>query len=371
MYGSSEEVLGRWLTREGNERRRNLVVATKVRGKTGPGVNDVGLSRRHIVDSLERSLERLGCTSHIDLLQIHSPDPRTPLLETLRTLNDLVRSGKVHHIGLSNYPAWMVEKAIGLTERMGWERTYSRGRGRVLCVVCVVCVVLCCVRKLICGSTAIVSLQPQYSMLCRSTEWDIIPLALEEGLAVLPWSPLKVGHHHRARRTGTTFLAFSVNKLSLSRGSCQGGWLAGKRDLTREGPSAGSRVEWAQNAGWVEGNFDSFNTPYTWHVLDTVADVAAKTNKTSAQVSLRFVPPYTTLITPPGAHGGWIRWLLQKPGVTSVLVGARTEEQLRDNLGAVGWRLEKHHMDALDNVSEHPPLYPWQPIHDRAPPQLS
>lgn len=289
VYGSSEEVLGRWLTREGNERRRNLVVATKVRGKTGPGVNDVGLSRRHIVDSLERSLERLGCTSHIDLLQIHSPDPRTPLLETLRTLNDLVRSGKVHHIGLSNYPAWMVEKAIGLTERMGWE--------------------------------PIVSLQPQYSMLCRSTEWDIIPLALEEGLAVLPWSPLK------------------------------GGWLAGKRDLTREGPSAGSRVEWAQNAGWVEGNFDSFNTPYTWHVLDTVADVAAKTNKTPAQVSLR--------------------WLLQKPGVTSVLVGARTEEQLRDNLGAVGWRLEKHHMDALDNVSEHPPLYPWQPIHDRAPPQLS
>ncbi len=137
VYGSSEEVLGRWLTREGNERRRNLVVATKVRGKTGPGVNDVGLSRRHIVDSLERSLERLGRTSHIDLLQIHSPDPRTPLLETLRTLNDLVRSGKVHHIGLSNYPAWMAEKAIGLTERMGWERTFSRGRlrVRVLCVL--------------------------------------------------------------------------------------------------------------------------------------------------------------------------------------------------------------------------------------------
>lgn len=85
--------------------------------------------------------------------------------------------------------------------------------------------------------------------------------------------------------TDTTFLAF------LTSGSEQGGWLAGKKDLTREGPSAGSRVEWAQNAGWVEGNFDSFNTPYTWHVLDTVADVAAKTNKTPAQVSLRFVPP--------------------------------------------------------------------------------
>ncbi len=137
-------------------------------------------------------------------------------------------------------------------------------------------------------------------------------------------------------------------------------------------------MEWAQNAGWVEGNFDSFNTPYTWHVLDTVADVAAKTNKTPAQVSLRFVTPDTTRITTHGptplhlglTRDGWIRWLLQKPGVTSVLVGARTEEQLRDNLGAVGWRLEKHHMDALDNVSQHPPLYPWQPIHDRAPPQL-
>lgn len=101
-----------------------MVIGTKVRGSTGCGVNDVGLSRRHIIDSLEHSLERMG-TTHIDLLQIHSPDPRTSLQETLRTLNDLVRCGKVHHVGLSNYPAWLVQKAIGLTERMGWERTHA------------------------------------------------------------------------------------------------------------------------------------------------------------------------------------------------------------------------------------------------------
>lgn len=122
---------------------------------------------------------------------------------------------------------------------------------------------------------AIVSVQPQYNLLCRSTEWDLIPIAREEGLAVLPWSPLKV------RASGPQVLACSSYEAR------QGGWLAGKRDLTRERPSSGSRVEWAEHVGWRQTGFSDLNTDHTWSVLDAVAEVARKTEKTAAQVSLR------------------------------------------------------------------------------------
>jgi len=272
--GDSEKVLGKWMS---TKRREDLVVATKVRGRMGKGANDVGLNRKHIMASVKDSLQRMN-TNYIDLYQVHFYDPSTPLEETLRTLNDLVRSGMVQYIGVSNYLGYQIEKALAISERMGLE-------------------------KYIC-------LQPQYSLLCRSTEWDLMKVCQEEGLGCIPWSPLA------------------------------GGWLSGryKKDSQLE---SGTRVAWAQKVGWKATNWDDMAKDQTWKVLDAVESVSKETGKSMSQVSLR--------------------WLMQKPGVTSPIIGAKNMEQLKDNLGSCYFSLTDEQMKTLDDASYVTPPYPFTP----------
>ena len=184
--GASEEIVGRWLK---DQPRDDLVIATKVRFPMGSGPNDVGLSRKHILAGVEASLRRLQ-TDYIDLYQVHCWDHVTPLEETLSTLDTLVQSGKVRYIGASNFSGWQLQKAIDLSLRMGWE--------------------------------PFTCLQPQYNLLCRTTEWELVPVCLNEGLGIIPWSPLR------------------------------GGWLSGKYRRGMTAPPAGTRVEIAEEQGWSE-----------------------------------------------------------------------------------------------------------------------
>jgi aryl-alcohol dehydrogenase-like predicted oxidoreductase len=270
--GLSEEIIGRWLQ---GKRRDDFVIATKVRFPMGEGPNEVGLSRKHIMAAIEASLRRLG-TDYIDLYQVHCWDDVTPLEETLSTLNDLVRSGKVRYIGASNYSGWQLQKAIDISRQMGWEPFRC--------------------------------LQPLYNLLDRSVEWELLPVCVSEGLGVIPWSPLR------------------------------GGWLSGKYRRGMAAPLEGTRIWEAERHGWSE-SWSRYNNERTWSVLDTLFAVADEVKKTPAQVALR--------------------WLLQRPGVTAPIIGARTIEQLEDNLGAVGWELNQEQMDRLDQVSVVQLPYPY------------
>jgi len=273
VYGDSEEVLGRWLQ---TVNREDFVIATKVRGRTGTTINDVGLSRKHILANVERSLKRLQ-TNYIDLYQVHTFDIETPLEETFRTLDDLVRVGKIRYIGISNFTGWQLQKAIDLVNSKGWE--------------------------------PIVCLQPQYNLLCRSTEWDLVKVCQNEGVGIIPWSPLA------------------------------GGWLTGR--VTRESVAAesGSRVEWAEKIGWKATSFSGHANDKNFAIVDTLQQIAKETKRSVAQVALR--------------------WLLQKPGVTSPIIGARNVEQLKNNLAATSFTLTDEQMTALDKVSEIESPYPW------------
>ncbi len=270
--GVSEEIVGRWLVRQ---RRDDLVVATKVRFAMGDGPNDVGLSRKHILASVAASLRRLQ-TDYLDLYQVHCWDPGTPLEETLSCLNDLVQRGTVRYIGVSNFSGWQLQKAIDLSRARGWE--------------------------------AFVCLQPQYNLLCRSTEWELIPVALNEGLGVIPWSPLR------------------------------GGWLSGKFSRGMSSPPSGSRIEKAEKEGWSE-RWSAYNRESTWQTLDALHAVAKQARHTAAQVA--------------------INWLLRKPGVSAPIIGARSLEQLETNLGAVGWELSADQVLELDRASMPEPPYPY------------
>lgn len=269
----SESILGDWLQ---NQSRDQLVIATKVYGKMGDGPNDVGLSRKHILASVEASLQRLQ-TDYIDLYQVHGWDDGTPLEETLGTLNKLVHSGKVRYIGASNYTGWQLQKAIEISRQMGWE--------------------------------PYVCLQPLYNLLDRSIEWELVPVCQNEGLGIIPWSPLR------------------------------GGWLAGRyqRDMT-EAP-AGTRVEMAEKRGWGE-TFTDYANDHTWNLLDVMAAIGQATGKTVAQVALR--------------------WLLQRPGMTAPIIAARVMRHLEDNLGASGWALSAAQMDQLTEASDKPLPYPYE-----------
>jgi aryl-alcohol dehydrogenase-like predicted oxidoreductase len=273
--GISEEVVGQWLV---GQRRDDIVLATKVRFPMGAGPNDVGLSRKHILSSVEQSLRRLG-TEYIDLYQVHCWDHTTPLEETLTTLDGLVRSGKVRYIGASNYAGWQLQKAIDLSRRMGLE--------------------------------PFVCLQPQYNLLCRSTEWELVPVCLNEGLGVIPWSPLR------------------------------GGWLSGKYRRGMAAPPAGTRVAVAEEQGWGE-SWSAYNNEHTWNLLDTLLAVAEEAGKTPAQVA--------------------INWLLRRPGVTAPIIGARTLEQLDANLGSAGWSLDDRAIERLDQASAVETPYPYEHI---------
>lgn len=273
--GLSEEVLGKAL----GARRSNVILATKVRARIGTDPNDVGLSRHHILESCDASLKRLG-TDYIDLYQVHSFDPDTQLEEALRALDDLVRQGKVRYIGCSNFTGWQLMKALALSDKRGWEK--------------------------------FVTLQALYSLLFRDLEYELVPLCLDQGLGILPWSPLS------------------------------GGFLSGKYRRGQPRPK-GARLS-DPNAGIL--NIDESKA---YDIIEELDRIAEAHNATVAQAA--------------------INYLLRKPGVTSVIIGARTAEQLADNLKAADWEMTPEEAEKLDEVSKPAPLYPYSflasRIHDR------
>jgi aryl-alcohol dehydrogenase-like predicted oxidoreductase len=263
--GVSEEIIGRWLKAHPGD-ARNLVIATKGRFPMGKGHNDVGLSRRHLRQALDASLTRLG-VDHIDLYQMHSWDAVTPIEETLRFLDDAVADGKISYYGFSNYLGYQVTKAVHTARERGW--------------------------------TLPVTLQPQYNLLVRDIEHEVVPACLDGGLGLLPWSPLA------------------------------GGWLTGKyqRDTTPTGESRlGEDPERGMEA-WGPRN----KQERTWDVIDAVGEVAKEQQVSSAQVALA--------------------WVGAQPAVTSVILGARNVEQLTDNLAAADLDLTPEQLDRLTDVS--------------------
>ncbi len=272
--GVSEEVIGRWLAARSGARDQ-LVIATKGRFPMGEGPNDVGLSRFHLRRALDASLRRLG-VEHVDLYQVHAFDPLTPLEETLRFLDDAVTAGKISYVGLSNYTGWQVQKIVDLADFRGLARP--------------------------------VTLQPQYNLLAREIEWDVIPACESTGLGLLPWSPLG------------------------------GGWLTGK--YTRdERPTGATRLGENPERG-VEAYDRRSAAQRTWDVIDAVQAIATERGTSMAQVALA--------------------WLVDRPLVSSVILGARTMEQLRDNLGAAGLHLTPEESGRLDAASDPAPAdYPY------------
>ncbi len=270
--GVSEEILGRWLK---GKNRDDLVLASKVRFRTGPGTNDIGLSRKHILAGIEYSLRRLG-TDYLDIYQIHMWDPDTPLEETLGVLNSLVQAGKVRYLGASNLAGYQLQKAIDLSRANGWE--------------------------------PFTCLQPLYNLLDRSIEWELLPVCQSEGVGVIPWSPLR------------------------------GGWLSGKYRRGMSGPPAGTRIEDAEKEGWGE-RWSEYATERTWNVIDALLAVAEEVGKTPAQTALN--------------------WLLNRPQVSSPIIGVRTMAHLEDNLGATGWMLSVEQMARLNQASDEKPPYPY------------
>lgn len=273
--GISEQILGRWLA---GKRRDDFVIATKVRFPMGAGPNDVGLSRKHILSAVEESLRRLN-TSYIDLYQVHMWDPGTPLEETLAALDQLIHQGKVRYLGASNYAGYQLQKAIDLSRQHGWE--------------------------------PFACLQPLYNLLDRSFEWELWPVCEAEGVAVIPWSPLR------------------------------GGWLSGKYHRGMSAPLAETRIEEAGKQGWGE-SWDLYANERTWQVIDQVVAIAAELQKTPAQVALN--------------------WLLEKTVVTAPIMGARSLAHLEDNLGATGWSLTSDHVALLDQAGQLPLPYPYESL---------
>jgi len=264
--GASEEIIGRWL----KGKRDQVVLATKVFFPTGTGPNDRGAGRSHVRRAIEASLRRLGA-DYIDLYQIHCWDARTPIEETLSIFTDLVREGKVRYIGCSNFAAWQIEKAVRVSERE-----------HLAHFVC---------------------LQPQYSLVVRDIEREILPVCREEGLGVIPWSPL---------------------------GS---GFLAGKLDRSAK-PASGTRL-----AAW-EDTAKRHMTGRNFDLLELLTEIAREHDRPVAAVALR--------------------WLLQMPGVTSPIIGARTTAQLEQNLACAGWTLPDDAWKRLDRASRIPEGYPYQ-----------
>lgn len=278
--GESERVLGAALKTLARPRDA-VVVATKVHGRMGPGPNQVGLSRAHILQSVEDSLARLQL-SHVDLLQIHGVDPITPLEETLRALEDVTRSGKVRYVGFSNLPAWMGMKALGIQDAHGWQR--------------------------------FVSAQVYYSIAGRDIEREVVPLALSEGLGILPWSPLA------------------------------GGLLSGKFDL--EGGAAGPA-----GARRTDFDFPPVNRPRAAACVAAMRKVAEAHGASVPRVALA--------------------WLLSKPHVTSIIIGAKNVDQLKDNLAATDLVLTPAELETLDAVSALPAEYPgWMVSFQNSAPRL-
>lgn len=271
-FGESEEVLGRALKSAGAA-RDEIVIATKVRNPMSPAagagtgdINNRGLSRKHIMASVESSLKRLG-TDHIDLYQVHGWDRNTPVEETLRALDDLVRDGKVLYLGCSNWTARHLARALALCDANGWSR--------------------------------FVSLQAYYALAGRDLEHELYPLADEQGLGIMPWSPLA------------------------------GGFLSGKFRRDQAAPEGSRRTDF---------DFPPVDRERMFDAVDVMEAVAGETGATIPQIALA--------------------WLLAKPAVSSVIVGAKKLNQLDDNLQAVNIELSADQMARLDDVTAPTPQYP-------------
>lgn len=265
--GVAEEILGKAIA----GRREKVLVSTKGTFRMGDGPNDVGSSRFHLIRAVEASLKRLG-TDYIDLYQLHGFDALTPVEETLRALDDLVRAGKIRYIGASNFSGWHLMKSLATSEKYGLARHVAH--------------------------------QAYYSLVSREFEWELMPLGLDQKVGTVVWSPL--------------------------------GWarLTGKYRRGQPRPE-GSRMQASLNAQGAP----PLDEEYLYRVVDALDVVAAETGKTVPQVALN--------------------WLLQRPTVSTIVIGARNEEQLRQNLGAVGWSLSAEQVARLDAASAVTPTYPY------------
>ena len=275
--GRSEEIIGRWFASRPADVTEPVVLATKGRFARGGGdssPNGAGLSARHLTRALDASLRRLGLES-VDLYQVHAYDPLTPLEETLRALDAFARAGKIRYYGLSNFTGWQLTKAVHLARALNVAEP--------------------------------VTLQPQYSLLAREIEWEVVPAVLDAGLGLLPWSPLG------------------------------GGWLSGKYQRDQR-PVGATRLGDDPNRGMEA--YDRRGTERTWNVIDAVQKVAEDRGVSMAEVALA--------------------WVTARPAVTSTILGARTLGQLETNLRAAGLHLSAAETAALDAASDpHPVDYPY------------
>jgi aryl-alcohol dehydrogenase-like predicted oxidoreductase len=265
--GAAEETLGKAI----KGRRDRVIISTKGTFRVGPGPNDVGSSRQHLIAAVEASLRRLG-TDYIDLYQMHGFDALTPVEETLSVLTDLVRAGKLRYIGCSNFSGWHLMKSLAVSERHGYQRYVAH--------------------------------QAYYSLVGREYEWELMPLALDQRVGAVVWSPLGWG-----RLTGRIRRGQPLPEVSRLR----------TQMVVDFGPPV--------------------SDDHLYRVVDALDAVAAETGRTVPQIA--------------------INWLLQRPSVSTVIIGARTEDQLRQNLEAVGWSLTPAHVKRLDEASAVTPVYPY------------
>jgi aryl-alcohol dehydrogenase-like predicted oxidoreductase len=263
--GASEEILGKAIA----GRRSSVLISTKATFRMGQGPNDLGSSRHHLIQACEASLRRLQ-TDYIDVYHLHGFDQLTPVEETLKTLDTLVQNGKVRYIACSNFSGWHLMKSLAISERYGWSRYVGH--------------------------------QAYYSLIGREYEWELMPLAVDQNIGTIVWSPLGWG-----RLTGKIGRNRSLPKVSRLHKTAE------------QGPPVADE--------------------YLYKVVDALEEVARETSKTVPQVALN--------------------WLLQRPTVANVIIGARNEEQLRQNLGAVGWNLTAAQMERLNSASAVSPIYPY------------
>ncbi len=265
--GLSERVLGAAI----KGRRDKVLISTKATFRMGPGDNELGSSRWHLINAVNASLQRLG-TDYIDLFQLHGFDPGTPIEETVGTLDDLVKQGKIRYLGVSNFSGWHLMKSLAYADRHGLSRYVAH--------------------------------QAYYSLVGRELEWELMPLALDQGVGTVVWSPLGWG-----RLTGKIRRGQPLPETSRHQN------------------------ETASNMG------PPVPDEHLYDVVDALEKIALAIGKTIPQVALN--------------------WLLQRPSVSTLIIGARNEKQLLDNLGAVGWDLDPEHVRELEKVTDRVPIYPY------------
>lgn len=265
--GQSEEILGKAI----GGRRDEVLISTKATFRMAEGPNGLGSSRHHLTRAIDASLKRLK-TGHIDLFQLHGFDAQTPVEETLATLDDFVKAGKIRYLGVSNFSGWHLMKSLAVAEKYGWARYVAH--------------------------------QAYYSLIGRSYEWELMPLGLDQGVGAVVWSPL--------------------------------GWARLTGKIRRGSPLPETTRLRSQLNNDVAPPVDD---ELLYNVVDALDEIAAETDKTVPQVA--------------------INWLLQRPTVSTIIIGARNEEQLRQNLGSVGWNLTPDQVARLDAASATPLAYPY------------